>query len=365
MLDGTPYLLEGDRAAAVMADLDSLLKEVDALRVRGGLDDRTLESLREEWKIEQVYETTGIEGNQLDLAETRLAITRGITISGKPAKDSLEARNMKTALDFLEVLARDDQPLRAGELRDIQQHVLGVEAGAGQYRSGDVRISGATHVPPPASSVDPELKDAFSWLASHIDCPVPLAAAVMHAWITHIHPFVDGNGRTARAVMNLILIRHGFPIVLIRRKDRNRYYDALAASDDGDISPLVDLIVQRSRDSMRQIKRVRAAATGLTDEIIRLEARLKEQYETWLSAMGLLLRSLEEAAGQVRDTSDGHIAIYVREYSSVTAEDHLALLRKDPSGNGWLAASPRYWLHEEVRNPSLGRVPEPGNGSRR
>lgn len=338
MLSKTPYLLEGEAAQAVAGELQELAREVEGLREAGALDAETLERLREEWKIEQVYETTGIEGNQLDINETQLAITRGVTISGKPAKDSAEARNMKGALDFLEELASDRRPLKPTDARDIQAHVLGDDESSGRYRSGEVSISGSTHKPPPATVVDADLREAFEWLQGAADCPAPMAAAVMHAWLAHIHPFADGNGRTARALMNLILIRGGYPIVLIRRKDRNRYYDALASSDDGDIAPLIALIVQRSRDSLRQIKRVRAAATGLSEEVVRIQRRLQEQYETWASATQLLLRSIEEAAGRVRDDSDGNIRISVRDYSQVTAQDYLALLRRDASGNGWLAA---------------------------
>lgn len=338
MLSKTWYLLEGEAAAAVAEDLQALAREVDEMRRAGALDHATLETLREEWKIEQVFETTGIEGNQLDLSETQLAITRGITISGKPAKDSAEARNMKAALDFLEELARDDRALSPRDARDVQAHVLGDDPNAGKFRREEVVISGSPHIPPPAGAVDAQIREAFEWLASSGDCPPPLAAAVIHAWVAHIHPFADGNGRTARALMNLILIRGGYPIVLIRRKDRNRYYDALSSSDYGDIAPLMALIVQRSRDSLRQIKRVRAAATGLTAEVMRIQRRLEEQYETWHSANQLLLRSIDEAAGRVRDDSDGHITMSVRDYSQVTAQDFLALLRRDPSGNGWLAA---------------------------
>jgi Fic family protein len=338
LLTATPYLLEGEPATAVAEDLQALAREVEEMRRAGALDNATLERLREEWKIEQVFETTGIEGNQLDLSETRLAITRGITISGKPAKDSVEARNMKSALDFLEQLAGDDRALSPRDLRDIQAHVLGDDPNAGRFRSGEVVISSSSHTPPPAGAIDAQIREAFEWLANAGECPPPLAAAVMHAWTAHIHPFADGNGRAARALMNLILIRGGYPIVLIRRKDRNRYYDALGNSDEGDIAPLVALIVQRSRDSLRQVKRVRAAATGLTEEVLRVQRRLQEQYETWNSANLLLLRSIDEAAGRVRDDSDGNIILSVRDYSQVTAEDFLALLRRDSSGNGWLAA---------------------------
>ena len=336
MLRGTPYLLEGGRADGVVSSLRELSEEVELLRVRGALDQRTLGRLRDEWKVEQVYETTGIEGNQLSINETRLVIERGLTISGKPTRDSDEARNMKHALDFLEEVASSDVVLSGHVLREVQSLIIGETTGSGRYRDGDVRIAGSPHVPPPAMSVPAEVDEIFSWFSSAGDCPPPLSAAVVHAWVPHVHPFTDGNGRSARAIMNLILVRAGYPIVLIRRKDRTRYYDALAASDDGDIAPLVDLIAHRSRDSLRQISRVRAAETGLTQAVLKAEQRARGQYEVWRQAMLLLLRSIEESTELVREESAGAIDLHVREYDQVTPEDFTALLNDDHSGNGWL-----------------------------
>ncbi|MEA2230761.1 MAG: hypothetical protein QOD83_577 [Solirubrobacteraceae bacterium] len=320
-----------------MRELEKLRNQVDVLRQRGTLDDATLARLRDEWRIEQIYETTGIEGNSLDLNETRMVIERGITISGKPPRDSREARNMENALQYLERLATDDRDLLVRDVRELQSLVVGEEADSGGFRTGDVQISQSDHNPPPPDSVPRMVQEVLDWLNASNDCPAPLSAAVVHAWIAHIHPFVDGNGRTARALMNLILIRRGYPIVLIRRKDRTRYYDALAASDDGDIAPLVDLIVKRSMDSLRQIIRVRVQATGVSEAVRRAEERVRKQYETWHQAMLLLLRSIEEAAGPVRDQSDGNIRISVREHDQVTFDDYRALLKRDSSGNGWLA----------------------------
>lgn len=337
MLAETIYLLEGEPAEGVMRDLASLREQVDGLRSRGSLDDKTLAQLRREWKIEQVYETTGIEGNSLDLNETRMVIERGITISGKPWSDSQEALNMDAALEYMEQLAGESRELSPRDVREIQSLVVGSEPGSGSFRTGDVRVSKSDHAPPTAGMVPELVQDVVDWLNSNETCPPPLSAAVVHAWIAHIHPFSDGNGRTARALMNLILIRGGYPIVLIRRKDRTRYYDALAASDDGDIAPLVDLIVKRSGDSVRQIVRARVEATGLTEAVRRHEDRLKVQYETWRQAMLLLLRSIEEAADGVREQSSGSIRIAIREHDQVTFDDYRSLLRRDGSGNGWLA----------------------------
>lgn len=137
---------------------------------------------------------------------------------------------------------------------------------------------------------------------------------------------------------NLILIKGGYPIVLIRRKDRTRYYDALAASDEGDIAPLLDLIIKRSEDSLRQVIRARAEATGVTEAVRQAEERVATQYNVWHQAMLLLLRSIEEVAETVREQSDGSLDVTVREYDQVTLDDYKALLRRDKSGNGWLAA---------------------------
>lgn len=337
MLTGTPYLFESDPAAKAIADeLADLDAHVSLLRAEGQLDDDTLARLRSEWRVEQVYETTGIEGSQLDLNETRLVLTRGVTITGKPLRDSADAINMKEALDFLETLAQVPRALAATDLRQLQSLVLGGGPGAGEYRGGSVTISGSEHVPPSAPAVPGEVDEALAWLASS-RAPAPLRAAVVHAWLAQIHPFVDGNGRTARAVMNLVLIREGYPIALIRRRDRPRYYDALSAADGGDIGPLVSLIIKRSLDSLRQIARIRAAESGLTEVILRARQAARAEYETWSQAMTLLLKSIEEIALRINEEASGALEIRLKEYSQVTAEDYLALKESDPSGNGWLA----------------------------
>jgi Fic family protein len=336
VLSGTPYLLEGELAASVARELEALDARVNLLRSRGTLDQGTLDRLREEWRVEQVYETVGIEGNQLDLNETRLVLARGVTISGKPTRDAEEVVNMRAALDFLEKLARSDEPLRATDLRQIHALVMGDGAGAGEYRTGDIEISGARHKPPPAPALGAQVDQLLSWLQRSQTPPV-LAATVAHAWLVHIHPFRDGNGRTARALMNLVLIRAGYPIVLMRRKDRPRYYDALAESDDGDIAPLLDLVLTRSGDSLRQISRIRAAETGLTEAVLRAEQHALKIYEAWRYAMLLLIAELDREAHLVRERSRSSIDVHIRQYDQVTPGDFLALLQRDASGNGWLA----------------------------
>lgn len=364
VLRGTPYLLEGERAAGVAARISEFDERVNLLRSQGTLDVATLARLRDEWKVEQVYETVGIEGNQLDLNETRLVLARGITITGKPTSDSTDAQNMKDALDLLEELAHSDRPFASKDLREIHHLVLGANGGAGQFRKNEVSISGSTHIPPLGIDVPARVEQALTWLGT-TEAPPILVATIIHAWLVHIHPFSDGNGRTARAVMNLILIRAGYPIVLVRRKDRALYYDALAASDDGDIAPLLEIVLKRSEDSLRQIARIRTAETGVTEAVMRARLRAEKEYEAWRYAMLLLLSEIDHEAERARQSSGGTIDIRVREYDQVTPEDFLALLERDPSGNGWFAvlkgtgplkATSALLLRVGFRSPELARM---------
>jgi Fic family protein len=337
VLQGTPYLLEGPSGEEAASQLGELIDRVELLRRESKLDSATLDRLREEWQVEQIHETLGIEGNPLDVNETQLILMRGIAIPGFSARDVHEVLNMRAALDYLESLASSERMISEQEIREIHSLIVGDAAGAGSYRTTDVEISGASHKPPLAVAVPSLMEEATHWLAQTNAVPL-LAATVTHAWVAHIHPFTDGNGRTARALMNLILIQAGYPIVLIRKNDRPRYYEALAASDDGDIAPLLSLVLKRSGDSLRQILRVRAATTGVTEAIQRTQNRITAEYEAWRQAMLLVVAELRREAEAAEAAAGGAIRFDVRAYDQVTLDDYKALLRRDRSGNGWLVA---------------------------
>lgn len=338
MLSGTPYSLEEQTATGAVEALTELDERVGLLRRQGSLDQNTLASLRSEWRVEQIHETLGIEGNSLDINETRLVLARGIAVPGLSMKESEEVWNMGAALDYLEALAGSDTPLREVHLREIHSLILGGEtAGAGEYRQRDVEITGAAHTPPSHVEIPALVGDLFSWLETTGATPF-LKAVVVHTWITHIHPFLDGNGRTARALMNLILIRYGYPIVLIRTKDRPRYYEALALSDvAGDLAPVLELIVKRAGDSLRQILRLREAATGLSLALEQAEDRARAAYAVWQQAMLLVVAELRR---HIDDTNAAtrQVRLQLTEYNQVTSSDYQAILAADSSGNGWLAA---------------------------
>lgn len=209
------------------------------MRSHGQLSPQALEKIRKYFRIKNIYHSNAIEGNVLDVGETRQVVEMGLTLTGKPLKDQAEARNLGHALDLLEQLATNpDQPITEREVREIHSLVLaGIDDdNAGSYRTVQVKISGSGFDPPGPESVPAEMEAFGEWLkmsslpgGGSILSGLVLAVAA-HAWFVTIHPFVDGNGRVGRLLMNLILMRHGYPIAVIAKEDRLRYYDALEDS---------------------------------------------------------------------------------------------------------------------------------------
>ncbi len=187
--------------------------------------------------LEVIATSNQIEGNSLTVRETEMVISKGLTISGKPLKDHLEAVNLKAAFDYMKAVAKGREPITGRLVRELHQMVLSriSDEWAGVYRTVPVRISGAKHLPPPFLEV-PRLMDEWEQIifsgALH---PAELAADA-HEKLVNIHPFVDGNGRTARLVMNLIFLRAGYPAIVIPSDSISRlaYYDALEKTQTGE-----------------------------------------------------------------------------------------------------------------------------------
>jgi Fic family protein len=203
--------------------------------------------LRKELAIEYTYDTNAIEGGTLTLRETRLVIEEGLTIGGKPLRDHLEARNHPEAISYIEEIAKANREI--GEEDVLLTHGLvlkGVDESAGQYRASTVRIAGATFMPPPSSQIRPRIRELLEWLRDNPDELTPIElAALFHHRLVQIHPFNEGNGRTARLLMNAVLLNHGYPhITNITHRDRTRYLRTLSEADQGNPAPLVNLIAR-------------------------------------------------------------------------------------------------------------------------
>jgi Fic family protein len=212
---------------SILADIDQLKTELDILRQ--SLDNATI---KEALEVEFLYESNRIEGNTLTLRETQLVINEGMTISGKSMREHLEAINHKEAILFIDDLVSQKVDLSEYVLKQIHGIVLyGIDReNAGVYRKLPVAIAGSKHLPPQPYLLQDLMEEYFQFYNQAKDQlhPVVLAAEI-HERLVTIHPFIDGNGRTSRLIMNLILLQYGFPLAIIGGDydSRMAYYDAL------------------------------------------------------------------------------------------------------------------------------------------
>ena len=208
-------------------EIDKLKKQLDTLRKSH--DNKTI---REALELEFLYESNRIEGNTLTLRETQLVVNEGLTISGKSMREHLEAINHKEAILFIEDIVSKKTLLTEYVLKQIHALVLHSidRDNAGVYRNLPVMISGSKHLPPQPYLLQSLMEDYFHFYELHKNTLHPVVlSAEMHERLVTIHPFIDGNGRTARLIMNLILIKHGFPLAIIGGdyESRMAYYNAL------------------------------------------------------------------------------------------------------------------------------------------
>lgn len=221
--------------------VDELNKELNSKRP---ISKETLKSLKESINLEWTYNSNGIEGNTLTLRETQVVL-EGITVGGKSLKEHLEVINHEQAILFLDDLIKDKKPITEWNIKNIHQLVLKEidDDNAGRYRDENVKIKGATHIPPDYLIV-PELMEKLiinyeDWKKYH---PI-IRAALLHGELVKIHPFVDGNGRTSRLVMNLSLMNSGYLPVIVKKEKRLEYYNALdKAHTTGDYTDFVKLV---------------------------------------------------------------------------------------------------------------------------
>jgi Fic family protein len=224
------------------ARLSEKQQRLDALRP---LPPALLSRVHDLLAVEWVYNSNAIEGNTLTLRETRLILETGLTVGGKRLREHLEVVNHERAIHFVEELAAAESAITPFHIRSIHRLVLaGIDdEWAGQYRSVSARIAGAGFEPPDAWELPRIMDDLGAWLGGEALGLSPVERATLaHHRLAAIHPFVDGNGRTARLLMNLLLMRSGYPPAVIQRSNRRQYYATLARADRGDPHGLVELV---------------------------------------------------------------------------------------------------------------------------
>jgi len=229
---------------------EDYFKEVDDLNSKLNnkrpIPKATLKSLRESINLEWTYNSNGIEGNTLTLRETQVVL-EGITIGGKSMKEHLEVINHDQAIEYLDELVKEKDSITEWNIKNIHQLVLKEidNDNAGKYRNVNVKIKGATHIPPDYLIV-PELMEKLILNYREWDKYHPIVkAALLHGELVKIHPFVDGNGRTSRLVMNLSLMNSGYLPVIIKKDKRLDYYNALdKAHITSDYTDFIKLVTE-------------------------------------------------------------------------------------------------------------------------
>lgn len=226
---------------------ERLYDKLATLNKNRPLPQMALAKIKEALTVEWTYNSNSMEGNTLSLRETQMVLQEGITIKGKSLREHFEAKNHEKAIDHLYDLVNEDYILRSIDVLTLHGFVLRSieDEFAGRLRNGGVRISGANFIPPNAHKV-PDLVDHLVQFVN--ENPLELndieLATVFHHKFVWIHPFFDGNGRTVRLVMNLLLMRRGFPPAIILKNDRKKYYEALNQANNGNYQKLILLMCQ-------------------------------------------------------------------------------------------------------------------------
>ena len=239
--------------AALQSTFTRLQEKKDLLNISRPLPAIAIQKIKEALSIEWTYNSNGIEGNTLTLRETQMVLQEGITVKGKSLREHFEAKNHEKALDYLYEISSKNYQLNSRDILDIHALVLRTieDDYAGRLRNAGVRISGANFTPPNARKVSELLEELIQFT---IQNPLGLntieLATILHHKFVWIHPFFDGNGRTVRLVMNLLLLKEGFTPAIILRNDRKKYYTALNAANNGNYQKLLLLMCQATERTL-------------------------------------------------------------------------------------------------------------------
>lgn len=251
--------------------LETKKEQLDALRP---IPDYALKSIKESLTIEWTYNSNSIEGNTLTLQETKMVIEDGFTIKGKSLREHFEAVNHQDAIEYIEKIVSPDYKLTEKDVLKVHELVLQrIEKDfAGRLRTSGVRIAGANFIPPNAAKVSDYLSELIDWV-NQTDLNPIIKATIFHHRFVWIHPFFDGNGRSARLLYNLFLMKKGFPPAIILKNDRRKYYDALNQANNKDYSKLLLVVLQAVE---RSINIYLGSLTNTYDEYMPISDIVKE-----------------------------------------------------------------------------------------
>lgn len=331
----------------IEGELSRIEKIIDTLNTKRdeGLSKELLDNLKRQLLIKQVYHSNAIEGNKLSLRETEL-ILNGMVINERPLKDEIEAKSLARATEYLYSLIDGREPLTKRTLLELHslilQNVPGFESG--KFRNHDVQIKNSDHKPPSFLEVENHIDELFQWMnrSSHKFPPIVMGA-ILHHWMTWIHPFSDGNGRVSRIFLNFFLLQKGYPEIVIKITDRDNYYNSLISADNGNAVKLIEILTDNIKDTIsayeelinedqRQKEWIKQYSIIKEEQYSKVKAKHSYDYEVWKNQMAvfktLFRKSLQEIGSHIP-----YLEIDYKDYDIITFNQYLDILEDRPISN--------------------------------
>lgn len=222
-----------------------LEKQAKLIEIQKNNSENLFDNFDKAFEVDYAHNSTAIEGNTLSLIETKVLLEDEISVGNKSLREIYEVVNHNKAFSYVKKCISDNKSLDENIVKDIHSILMENILIGGVYRNIEVRITGAKHKPPAPSEMYYQIKEFFSNMNSKSDLnPIELAAWT-HAEFVKIHPFVDGNGRTSRLIMNYQLMRNGFLPVSVNKEDRLEYFNYLEEyAVNGSLSPFIDFVAE-------------------------------------------------------------------------------------------------------------------------
>lgn len=252
----------------------------------------TVRRLNEDLRVFLTYHSNAIEGNTLSLRETQMVIDYGMTIGGHSLREYLEASNHAEAYNYLTNLVQQRAPITRETILMLHTLVMDkILEAKGQFRTVPVYIRGANMTPPPASQVESLMRKWLAWIDGEGKTYEPIIrAAIAHHGFEAVHPFPDGNGRVGRLLLNLLLMREGYPPALLLRDWRIRYIQALDTANTGNYRPLANLIGQAVEDGLDLYLEACQSVATSPDDAYQLLSALAQPSGYSTNYLGWLVR---------------------------------------------------------------------------
>ncbi len=329
--------------------LNNIEKVIDDLNARRdkGLDEDLEKKLKKHLLISHVYNSNAIEGNKLSLRETEL-ILNGMVVNERPLKDEIEAQSLAQATEYLYKLIDGREPLTKRTLLEIHGLIMANIPGidGGKFRTEEVQIKESTHTPPSFLTVDSHIDEMFQWMNRNAHkYPPIIMGTILHHWLTWVHPFSDGNGRTGRMFTNFFLLQKGYPEIIVKISDRDQYYNSLISADSGDVLSLIELFVEKLRQTVsiyeefiNEDERQQAWRQKYKELSEEKYQKAREtysfEYEVWKNQVSVFNALLKESIREIEDFLP-QLEISIKEYEHLTFSQYLDLLEDRKVTNTW------------------------------